>query len=50
MSTLPYSVSRRKRSPYRGSALLASAWQRCGRVAGAVLAMWVLTAWGMGWL
>jgi hypothetical protein len=50
MSSVPYSVSQRKRNPYRGSGLLASAGQRCARVAVAVAALWVLTAWGMGWL
>ncbi|MGB6102359.1 MAG: hypothetical protein WBF88_00730 [Pusillimonas sp.] len=34
---------------YRGSALLASCLQRVAKVSLAVLFMWALTSWAMGW-
>jgi len=34
---------------YRGSGLLASSFQRMVRVLPAVLFLWALTGWAMGW-
>ncbi|MDS1140186.1 hypothetical protein RE432_07030 [Pusillimonas sp. SM2304] len=34
---------------YRGSALLSSSVQRMARVLLAVLFLWMLTGWAMGW-
>lgn len=36
-------------SAYHGSALLASGWQRLARVLPAVLFLWLLAGWGLGW-
>ena len=39
----------RRSAAYRGSAVLASAWGRVLRVLVAVVALWGLTGWSMGW-
>ncbi|NYT64645.1 hypothetical protein H0A58_01520 [Alcaligenaceae bacterium] len=40
---------RRSTRPYRGSSLLDSALSRMVRVLLAVLLLWALTGWAMGW-
>lgn len=39
----------RRSTAYRGSAVLASSWGRALRVLAAVLFLWGLTGWAMGW-
>lgn len=48
VSVTPLSTPSKNR--YRGTALLAAAWVRGAGVGLMVLALWLLTAWALGWL
>lgn len=48
MPRFPVSFRRRSR-PYRGTALLTSSLARASRVLLAVMFLWMLTGWAMGW-
>ena len=45
----PFSLFSRRSAAYRGSALLASSWGRVLRMLLAVVFLWALTGWAMGW-